>query len=47
MPTEWGDAMKAFVAAVIGCLVIAVGAAVTLGSMDMSVQTVRKSDGAR
>jgi hypothetical protein len=39
--------MKAFVAAVIGCLVIAIGSAVTLGSMDTSVQTVRKSDGAK
>lgn len=39
--------MKSFVAAVIACVVVAVGAAITLNSMDTSVETVRKSDGAR
>lgn len=39
--------MKAFVFAVVACFVVAVGAAMTLNTMDTSVQTVRKSDGAK
>lgn len=39
--------MKAFVVAVIACLVVSAGAAVTLKSLDTSVESVRKSDGAR
>ena len=39
--------MKAFVAALLGCLIISVGAAMVLGGMDTSVKTVRVSDGAK
>lgn len=39
--------MRAFVIALIACLVVSAGAAVTLKSMDTSVEKVRKSDGAR